>query len=124
MRVDVAARLSLGVAIEPVPHHLDEAHQRLVAEHRLNEIVIDAKQIEELRQIRRVPLAAQIGFRDTDIAALEKARRKSVVVELHRSRRAGFESTEANRAAIGQGDVEGAAPEARTESERQADDPG
>src|SRR5260370_4082335 len=119
MRIDVAPRLALGVAIEPVPDHLDEPHQRLVAEHRLNEIVIDAEQIEELRQIRRIPLAAQIGFRDADIAALEKPRRKSVVVELHRSRKAGFEPPEANRAAIGQGDIEGAAPEARTDSKSQ-----
>ena len=77
MGVDVAARLPPGVAVEPVAEHLDEAHQRLVAEHGLDQVVIDAEQVEELRQVRRVPFAAQIGFRDADVAAVEQAATRS-----------------------------------------------
>ena len=94
MRVDVAARLPPGIAVEPVPDDLDEAHQRLVAEHRLDQVVIDAEQIEKLRQVRRVPFAAQIGFGDSDVAAVEQPRRKAVIVERHRRRRARLRAAE------------------------------
>ena len=88
MRIDVAARLPPGIAVEPVPDDLDEAHQRLVAEHRLDQIVIDAEEIEELRQVRRIPFAVQIGLGDADVAAVEQPRRKAVIVERHRRGRA------------------------------------
>ena len=82
MRVDVAARLPPGVAVEPVADDLDEAHQRLVAEHGLHQVVIDAEQIEKLRQVGRVPFAVQIGLGNADVAAVEQPRRKAVIVEL------------------------------------------
>jgi hypothetical protein len=70
MRINVAARLPLGVAVEPVANDLDEAHQRLVAEHRLNQVVIDAEEIEKLGQVRRIPLAVQISLGYSDVAAV------------------------------------------------------
>ena len=90
MRIDVAARLPPGVAIEPVPHDLDEANQRLAGHHRLHPVLVDAEQIEELRKIGRVPFAAQIGFRNADVAAAQQPRCKTVMVDIHgggRSRR-------------------------------------
>ena len=112
MRVDVAARLAPGVAVEPVPDDLDEAHQRLVDEHRLDQVVIDAEQIEKLRQIGRVPFAVQIGLGDADVAAVEQPRRKAVVVELHRRRRARLVPAQPDGAAVGQRHIERAAPAA------------
>ena len=73
MRVDVAARLPPGIAVEPVPDDLDKAHQWLAAQHRLDQVVIDAEQIEELGQVRRVPFAVQISFGDADVAAVQIA---------------------------------------------------
>ncbi len=123
MGVDVAARLPLGVAVEPVADDLDETQQRLVAQHGLDQVVIDAEQIEELGQVGRVPFAVQIGFGDADVAAVEKPRRKAVIVKRHRRRRARLDAAEPDPAAVGQGDVEGAAPQLGAEAQRQPDQP-
>ena len=109
MRVDVAARLPPGVAVEPVPDDLDEAHQRLAAEHRLHPVLVDAEQIEELRQVGRVPFAAQIGFGNADVAAVQQPRGKAVIVDLHGGGRARLDAAEPDRAAVGQRHVERAA---------------
>ena len=77
MRVDVLSRLPLGVAVEPVAEHLRPAHQRLAAQDRLHHLDIDAEQIEEFGEVRRFPFAAQIGFRDADIAAAQQAPRET-----------------------------------------------
>jgi len=119
MRVDIAARLPPGIAIEPVLDNLDIAHQRIVAEHLLNKIVVDAEEIEKLRQVGRVPFAVQIGLGYSDVAAIQESRRKAVAVELHRRRRAGLEAAEPYRAAIGKRHVERAALQSRTETKRQ-----
>jgi len=66
----------------------------------LNEIVVDAEQIEELGQIRRVPFALQIGLGESDVAAVEKPRRKAIVVKRHTRRRTRLDAAEPQRTAI------------------------
>ena len=46
-------------------------HQRLVAEHRLDQVVIDTEQIEKLCQVGRVPFAVKVGFGYSDVAAVQ-----------------------------------------------------
>ncbi len=121
MGIDVAPRLPPGVAIEPVADALDKAQQRLVAHHGLDQFMIDAEQIEELGQIGRVPFAMQIGFGDADVAAIEQPRRKAVIVQRHRCRRARLGAAHPDLAAVGEGDLQGAAAKFRTEAERQPD---
>src|SRR5258708_12632308 len=99
MRVDIAARLPLGVAVEPVADDLDEAHQRLVAQHLLDQVMIEAKQIEKLRQVRRVPFAAQISLGYSDVATPEEPRCKAVIVKPHGRRRARLAPPQPQRAA-------------------------
>jgi hypothetical protein len=73
VRIDVAAGLPPRVAVKPMPDELQRARERLRDEHRLHPVLIDAEQIEELRQIGRVPFAAQIGFCNPDVAAAQEA---------------------------------------------------
>ena len=77
MGVDVSARLPPRVAVEPVAEHLHPADQPIAAEHLLHHFLIDAEEIEKLGEVGRVPFAAQIGFGDADIAALEQPRTQS-----------------------------------------------
>ena len=109
MRIDVAARLPPRIAVEPVPDDLEGAHQRVADQHRLHPVLIDAEQIEELRQVGRVPFAAQIGFGDADVAAAQQPRGKAVIVDLHGGGRARPVAAQADHAAVGQGHVERAA---------------
>jgi hypothetical protein len=111
MRIDVLARLPFGIAVEPVPDDLDIAHQRIVGEHLLDQIVIDAEEIEKAGQVGRVPFAVQVGFGDADVAATEQPRCKTVIVERHRRGWARLDAAEPQDAAVGKGDVKGAAPQ-------------
>ncbi len=106
MRIDVAARLPPGIAIEPVPDGLEGARQRVADQHGLHPVLIDAEQIEELREVGRVPFAAQIGFGDTDVAAAQQPRGKTVIVDLHHGGRARPVAAKADRAAVGKDHVE------------------
>src|SRR5258708_31001619 len=114
--VDYAGRLPLGVAVEPVADDLDEAHQRLVAQHLFDQVMIDAKQIEKLRQIRRVPFAAQISLGYSDVATPEEPRCKAVIVKPHGRRRARLDPAEPQGAAVGKCYVQGTASELCAES--------
>ena len=67
--------------------------------------LIDAEQIEELREVRRIPIAAQIGFGNADVAAAQQARGKAEIVNIHRGVRSGLDAAEPHRAAVGQGHV-------------------
>ena len=104
--VNIAPRLPLGVPVEPVTDGLDGAHHRLAGECGLHPFLVDAEQIEELRQVRRVPFTAQIGFRNADVAAAQEPRGKTVVVDFHGGGRARPAAAQADHAAVGQRDVE------------------
>ena len=88
------------------------------------QLLVDAEEIEELRQVGRVPFAAQIGFRDSDVAAAQQPRRKAVVVDLHGGGRSRTVAAEPDHAAVGQGYVERAVLQFRTETQRQPDHAG
>ena len=124
MRVDVLSRASFGVAVKPVPQVLQHADQRLVAEQRLDQIVVDAEQIEELGQVRRVPFAPQIAFRDADVAAFGEAPCETVAVDGHGSGGAGLGAAAADHAAVRQRHVQRAAPQPCREAECQTDKTG
>src|SRR5450631_3307722 len=87
MRKDITPRLPSGIAVEPVPDRLQRAYQRAGDQHALHPVLIDAEQIEELRQIGRVPFALEISLGDADVAALQQSRGKSVTADFHRGRR-------------------------------------
>ena len=92
-----------------------------VLEHLLHEVVVDAPQIEKLRQVRGVPFALQIGFGNADVAAVEQPRCKTVIVKRHRRRRARLDAAQPQCAAVRQRDVERAASQPRAKAERQPD---
>src|SRR5215471_10162273 len=119
MGVDVALRLAPGVPVEPVPDDLDEAHQGPVAEHGLDQLVIDAEQVEKLRQVWRVPVAVEVGLGDSDVAAVEQPRGEAVVADHHRRRRSWLEPAKPNHAAVRQGNIKRATPKSRAKSKRE-----
>src|SRR5215475_11446109 len=86
--------------------------------------MIDAEQVEELREIRRLPIAIEIGFRDTDIATLEEPRREIVIFEHHAGGGRRFEAAQTNYTAVGQSDVKRTALQSRGEAKRQPYDAG
>ena len=70
MGVDVAPRAGFRVAVQPMAKLLPDPHQGAVLEHLRDHLVIGAEELEELREVRCLPLAAQIGFGDADVAAI------------------------------------------------------
>src|SRR5215475_6593707 len=85
--------------------------------------MIDAEQVEELREIRRLPIAIEIGFRDTDIATLKEPRREIVIFEHHAGGGSRFEAAQTNYTAVGQSDVKRTALQSRGETKRQPNHP-
>ena len=73
---------------------------------RLHPVLVDAEQIEELREVGRVPFAAQIGLGDTDVAAAQQPRGEAVIVDLHGGGRAWPVAAQPDNAAVGQRHVE------------------
>ena len=71
-----------------------------------------------MRQVRRIPFAAQIGFRHADVAAAQQPRRETVIVDLHRGNRSRTIAAKPDHAAVGQGDVERAMLQFRAEAQR------
>ena len=91
-----------------MPDGLEGARQRVAEQHGLHPVLIDAEQIEELREVGRVPFAAQIGFRDADVAAAQQPRGEAVIVDLHGGGGARRIAAQPHNATVGQGYVEGA----------------
>ena len=103
---------------------LDGSHHRLAGEHGLHPFLVDAEQIEELRQVRRVPFTAQIGFRNADVAAAQQARGKAEMVDFHGRGRSRTDAAQPDRAPIGQGYIERTAPELGADAKGEPDHAG
>ncbi len=114
--VDVAPRARLRVAVQPVAELLPEPHQRAVLEHLRDQLVVDAEQFEKARQVRRLPLAAQIGLGDADVAR-HRTRRRAKPKSWTVISASGPGAAPPNRkiAAVGQGDGQAASLHAHGE---------
>ena len=89
-----------------MPDGLEGACQRVADQHGLHPVLVDAEQIEELREIGRVPFTAQIGFRNADVAAAQQPRGEAVVIDCHGCGGSGTVATQPDRTAVGQRYVE------------------
>ena len=106
MRIDVAAGLPFRISVEPVSDGLKGACQRVADQHGLHPVLVDAEQIEELREVGRVPFAAQISLGNADVAAAHEPRGEAVIVNLHRGHGARPVAAQTDHAAVGQCHVE------------------
>ena len=111
MGLDVALRLTPRVAMEPEANGLEQPYQWQSAQRPRNYIVIDVEQIEELREIRRFPLAAQIPFRQAEIAAADESSGKIEIVDDHGCGGTRFRTAEEIALPVWQHGLERAAPE-------------
>jgi hypothetical protein len=103
----------LGIAVHEMPQPLPQPYERTVLEHLGGEVVVDAEQQQELREVRSLPLTAQVGLRDPDVAAADEALGESEIPDEHHRLRPRLEAAEPQTAAVGKPHLQGAAVQPR-----------
>ncbi len=102
MRMDVAPRAALAVAVQPVAEALQQLHDRPAGEQRGHCVVIHAEQQQERREIGRIPFPGNVGLGEADVATLQQAPTEAEVMDDDLGCRSGFRSLEAIAPAVGQ----------------------
>ena len=115
--VDVTPRAVLRVAVQPMAKLLPDPHQGAVLEHLRDHLVIGAEEFEEVREVRCLPLATQIGFADADVAAMHKAARKPEIVDRHLGVGSGRCAAKSKPPSVGKSDGEAAIVHAHRKTE-------